>query len=82
MLGAIVLSEYNEIVHVFGNAKFQKNLEKTFNEKLIDHVPSTSGISSSSSNNSLNLQNKNLETINNKKLSTVNNRKKVNFFFL
>lgn len=54
MLGAVLLSQRNEIVHVFGNGEFRKCLASDYREgstviALQPNVPSTSGISSSSS---------------------------------
>lgn len=82
MIGAIILSEYNEIVHIFGNSKFHKNIEKIIDGKSAEHVPSTSGISSSTSNNSLNINENNLQTINLNKIASISIAKKKVIFLL
>jgi hypothetical protein len=60
MLGVVLLSEYNELVHAFGNDQFRKHsaVGRSFSQDQEHHgqLSSSSGVSSSGSSGSPNVQ--------------------------
>lgn len=83
MLGVVLLSEYNEMIHAFGNAEFRQHFfghqkqqqQCTYSEEERGHVSSSSGVCSSPLSSPASLQPFNNKNALNSPTNTCNNMK-------